>query len=247
MATGGACGGTLAEQPGSGDAGDGGDADARRVHKDAAPTDDSSDDGDGDDGGLPPCMGGSCPSPGDVSGFSPTWKPPTGAHQGKCSPALIDQFYQDCLSTNGGQTCTSFGSGSDPAHQACAACIMSQFGDAQWGPLVYSANLIDTNEAGCIALLDPSLLTCAQAVEADMECQHAACDPVCGGGSDSTFDQWVTCSAAANACGSVCASYFAAADCVKKIAASTSPAKPCLVGQTFADFYYATAGVFCGN
>jgi hypothetical protein len=162
-----------------------------------------------------------------------------------CTPGLIDQYYQDCLSTNGSQQCTSFGPNADAAHMACAQCIGSQFSDAHWGPLVYSQNVIDTNGAGCIALLDPSLIDCAKAVEADMECQHAACDPVCGIGTAAGFDDWVTCTAAANACG--CTSYFAAADCVKKIASSSSPARPCLVGQTFVDFYYATVAVFCGN
>jgi hypothetical protein len=244
-ATAGACGGSIADDSLTpGDAGDAGGDVHRLPHHDAAPPQDASDDG-GDDGGLPSCMGGSCPSPGDVSGFQPTWKPPTAAHQNVCTPALVDQYYQDCLSVNSPQTCTSFGMGADAAHKACQQCIVSQFTDGQWGPLVYSQNVVDTNSAGCIAVLDPSLTDCAKAVEADMECQHAACDPVCGGGSFSSFDQWVTCTAAANACG--CMSYFAAADCVKKIASSNSPARPCLVGQTFADFYYATAAIFCGK
>jgi hypothetical protein len=199
----------------------------------------------GGDGGPISCSGGACPSPGDVAGFVATWKPPRAIQPGACSGALIDDYYQGCIANGGGGDCSAFGPAGDAAHQACAACLTSPFGDATWGPIVTSANVIETNEAGCIALLDPTAMDCARAVEALDECEHAACDPVCHAGSDATFDDWVRCSAAANGCG--CAPELAATGCVQAIAAGTGPAAACLVGQTFQDFFEVTAAAFCGN
>ncbi|MGA7124255.1 MAG: hypothetical protein WBY94_29405 [Polyangiaceae bacterium] len=191
------------------------------------------------------CGGGACPSPGNVSAFVPTWRPPSGAHQGQCTPALIDEYYQNCLSVGGTQACDAFGGGADQAHQTCAGCISSNFGDPTWGPLVRSGGVVETNGSGCIALVDPSAIDCAKAVQANDECEHAACDPVCRAGSAAAFDQWDQCGAAANTCG--CGSWFAASNCVQDIAADGGLAAQCLVGQTFQDFFSVTAAVFCGN
>jgi hypothetical protein len=191
------------------------------------------------------CSGGACPSPGDVSGFVPTWKPPTGAHRGQCTPALIDEYYQDCLAVGGTQTCAAFGPGTDGPHQACGACIASNFTDPSWGPLVRSPNIVETNGAGCIVLLDPSAIDCAKSVQALAQCEHAACDPVCHAAGTVGFDDWVQCSAASNACG--CKSRLSESDCVKEIVSDGGPAAACLVGQTFQDFFQVTAAVFCGS
>lgn len=199
-----------------------------------------------DDGGVSvSCGGGACPSPGNVSSFTPTWRPPTGAHQGQCTPALIDEYYQNCLSAGGVQACDAFSLGADQAHRACARCVSSNFGDPTLGPLVRSANVLESNGAGCIALLEPSAIDCAKSVQAMDQCEHAACDPVCGAANAMAFDEWDQCAAAANACG--CSSWFAASDCVKEIAADGGPAAQCLVGQTFEDFFSVAASVFCGN
>jgi hypothetical protein len=235
------CGGALYDD-GTTHANDAGDAPYARHdsgHRDVTWTDD----GAGSDDGAIPCDQGVCPSPADVSGFSPAWKPPTGAHQNKCTPQMLDEFFMSCLSTNGTQSCTPFVMG-DAAHQACGQCLQSQFADAAWGPLVYAQDDVETNTAGCIVLLDPSQTDCAKALEALAECQHAGCDNVCGGSSAAGFDLFVRCTSAANTCG--CRSYFDASQCQKEIAAGGGPAAPCLVGQTFEDFYYATAAVFCG-
>jgi hypothetical protein len=191
--------------------------------------------------GLPVCDQGVCPSPSSVAGFAPTWIPPTGAHQNKCTTAMLTEYYQQCLDPTGGQTCTF---GTDPASQACLTCLNSNFTDPVWGPLVAGVGEVGTNTAGCIVLLDPGAMACAQAIEAQDECVHAACDAVCMAGDSSSFDSWVTCSAAANGCG--CEPYFEAADCVKALAGAQSPAAPCLVGQTFEDLYYSVTAVFCG-
>jgi hypothetical protein len=199
----------------------------------------------GGDGGPISCSGGVCPSPADVSAFVATWKPPRTIQPGACSAALISAFYEGCIAAGGGGDCTAFGPGGDAAHQACAACLTSPFANATWGPIVTSANILETNESGCIALLDPSAIDCAKAVQALDECEHAACDPVCHAGTDATFDQWVQCSSAANGCG--CAPELAATACVQGIAAGTGPAARCLVGQTFQDLFEVTATAFCGD
>jgi len=191
--------------------------------------------------GLPVCDQGVCPSPSSVGGFVPTWIPPSGAHQNKCTMAMLTDYYQQCLSTSSAQGCTF---GMDPASQACLSCLDSSFTDPVWGPLVAGVGEIGTNTAGCIVLLDPGAMSCAQAIEAQDECVHAACDNVCTASDPSSFDSWVTCSAAANGCG--CEPYFKAADCVKALAGAQSPAAPCLVGQTFEDLYYSVSAIFCG-
>jgi hypothetical protein len=104
--------------------------------------------------------------------------------------------------------------------------------------------VVESNEAGCIALLDPGALECAKAIEAQTECQHAACDSVCSASSDLGFEQDVQCASAANGCS--CKSWFLAADCTKPIATSGGPASQCLVAQTFEDSYDFVAQVFCG-
>jgi hypothetical protein len=194
--------------------------------------------------GADSCGVGACPLPADVSGFVPQWKPPTGAHQGRCPPSMIDEYYQNCLAIGTSAGCDAFGPAADAAHQACRRCLSRNFGDSVWGPVIESTNKVETNQAGCIFLLDPSSLDCAKAVEAAAECEHAACDPVCGAENATAFDDWIQCSATANAC--ACQSLFAAADCVKQIAADAGAAAPCLVGQTFQDFFVVTAGLFCG-
>ncbi|MGH7435732.1 MAG: hypothetical protein ACRENE_08660 [Polyangiaceae bacterium] len=250
LAVAGGCGGSVVAggSPDDGSPGDAGGFYVVGVMASGADADDgasSEDLGSGDDAGNPTCTGTRCPSPASVSGFVSTWKPPTGAHRGACSPDLIDQFYTECLSPSGDQACASFGTSADAAHAACAQCLKSSYGDSQWAALVYTPWTIDTNGPGCIALTDPTWTACAQAMEADGECAHAACDTVCSGDGSASFDQWVTCSAAANSCG--CAAEFAALDCQKQLLASHSPARACLLAQTFGDSYYAIAPVFCGD
>jgi hypothetical protein len=202
---------------------------------------------DGNEGDTAvPCNGGQCPSPAAVTGFQPMWIPPTGAHQNLCTSTMITQFYEECVSTSGPGTCADFSGDAGAANMACAACLESQYSDAEWGPLVYNAdNIVETNLAGCIAILDPAAQACAQSVESVSECEHAACDPVCNAASDPNFDEWVTCSSAANTCS--CAPSFQAAMCTKMLAVPSSPASPCLIGKDFEDFYYVVAPLFCGN
>jgi hypothetical protein len=158
---------------------------------------------------------------------------------------MIDEYYQNCLAAGGAGSCAAFGPGADATHQSCGKCLSSGFSDATWGPVVHSVNLVETNGAGCIALLDPSALDCVKAAQALEQCEHAACDPVCSASSASAFDDWIQCSTAANACG--CKSWFQASDCIKQIAADGGPAAQCLIGQTFQDFFAVTAAVFCGR
>jgi hypothetical protein len=122
--------------------------------------------------------------------------------------------------------------------------LRSQFTDPQWGPLVFSPGVVQSNEAGCIALLDPGAVECAKNLEAESECAHAACDGVCSASSDVGFAQAIQCTSSANACG--CKSWFRAADCVKGIATGGGPASQCLVAQTFQDSYDFVAQLFCG-
>jgi hypothetical protein len=199
---------------------------------------------DGVDSAIP-CNSGTCPSPSDVTGFQPMWIPPSGAHQGVCTAALIADFYSECLDLNGGQGCADFSPG-DAAHQACASCLRSDYGAAVYGPLIYEPDgIVETNTAGCLALLQPSAQPCALALEAIDECEHAACDPVCNVSTDSNFDQWVACSSLANTC--ACSTYFAQSKCTEGVADDGGAGAQCLVGKTFENYYFTYAALFCGN
>src|SRR5437899_11926485 len=74
-------------------------------------------------------------TPGDVSSFTPTFVPPSGAHQAKCTAAQIDAFYTGCLSSTATQsTCAAFGRDGGAEDRTCAACLLSKPTDATLGP-----------------------------------------------------------------------------------------------------------------
>lgn len=192
-------------------------------------------------------------APGDVTSFTPSFHPPSGAHQAKCTAAQIDAFYTDCLADGAtAATCAPFGKDGGADDHACAACLVSRAGDAAYGPIVVfplsAGSAIETNFAGCVALVDPSAVDCAKKYQAGVECEHAACDAVCRGDDAASFEQYSGCRGAANV--GACNAYTKAGQCALALDADAGDGgatSRCLfAGTTFEALYRAIAPLFCG-
>jgi hypothetical protein len=196
------------------------------------------DDGGGDDGG------GGCPTPADVSGFTPPAYKHAKQSAGACTSAFIDAFYNDCLAANATtQTCAVWGTGADQAHKTCEACLVTASNAAQYGALVEYKGLVSANVAGCMEI-EQGKPTCAMAYQANDLCQHAACDSVCAVTDNASFQLWQQCAQAAEAGG--CKTLATGAACADA-AAEAGPAAACFAGQTFQDLYTAVGNIFCGG
>jgi len=114
--------------------------------------------------------------------FTPMWHPPVGPYAGACMPMQLDSLVADCLSTNATQaSCTNW----TQANQGCFACVVTPLSAQKWGPILYTQSPATGGEAdyanlaGCVALADPMLTNCAQALEAAFTCEVAACIANC--------------------------------------------------------------------
>ena len=211
---------------------------------------------------APPDAGAPC-APGDVASFTPSWHPPSGAHQAKCTTAQMDAFYTGCLSSTATQaTCAPFGKDGGAGDRTCATCLVSRSSDATLGPIVVhplaAGSAQEMNFAGCVALVDPTAVACAKTYQAGVECEHAACDKVCRGDDSAAFDQYMGCRGAANV--GACNAYTKAGQCVFALGAdagdgggagdaggASGATAACLfAGTTFEELYRAIAPLFCG-
>jgi hypothetical protein len=195
------------------------------------------------DGPAPTCNGSGC-SPADVSAFQPVWKPPTAAHQNKCSPAFIDGFYQDCLGANATQASCSiwYGQNADQAHQACAECIVTPETYPKIGPIYSFDNTEDLNFAGCLALMDPSEIGCAQDIQAAHQCSEAACMQRCPIKDGQTWQDYQNCAQLAETtCG--CQSWAKKAECENNVGDAGAG---CFAGNSWHESYSIIVPVFCG-
>src|SRR5262249_16889175 len=119
--------------------------------------------------------GGACVALASVGSFTPSYKPPSGAHQNKCTSQQIDDFHTFCLGTGDGNGCQSFLATAEG--KTCAQCILTQPTAAAYGPLVdhTSEGFVSLNTAGCIALMEPCNEQCAKDITALSQCDDAAC------------------------------------------------------------------------
>ncbi len=129
--------------------------------------------GPGIDGGV----AGSC-SPGDVSQFTPSWKPPVGPHTGDCNDAQLDAVIASCFDpgTSSQKNCNAWFA--DPTNAGCGKCWAGPVTASKWAPFVYAQNPGESNYvnvSGCIALSEPTELQCAQSFQAAFTCGMAAC------------------------------------------------------------------------
>jgi hypothetical protein len=133
---------------------------------------------------IPTNGGAACPSetggcyPHDLSSWSPSWNPPFGAKQGACTDQQITDYYDACRGSNETQAlCTAFGQNVQNA--TCIACMETPVYAAHYGVVVLDMQTNWLNIAGCIALVEPCNLACAQAINGIAQCLTAACEPSC--------------------------------------------------------------------
>jgi hypothetical protein len=190
-----------------------------------------------------------CPTPASVSGWTPpSYHRATGAKQGKCSPDLIDAYWNDCRDPSATkQSCAKWGAQADAAHKTCAQCIESGSASTKYGPLIFYSNVVTANLAGCIELEDPvNGLGCATLIQQKDACVHAACDTVCAVTDDASFQAWGQCDDAALA--GACKAYVDKASACADAEQDAGTATACFGGDTgFRDYYDAIVPVFCGG
>jgi hypothetical protein len=199
------------------------------------------------DGGLSSC------TPGDVSGFSTSWHPPT-APQSRCTDAELDQLVASCFAGTSTQTaCSAF----RLASPLCWSCVVTYESDPTWGPIVVLSPMMGTygNFPGCLAMEtgDESATGCAAKAQAEEVCAEVACSgPNCP-------DRTTADSNAINGCevesvlDGGCAPYGAPADdCVSALLADGGQGATAVHlcrFDTYGDYvtyFRALGGIFCG-
>jgi len=175
----------------------------------------------------------------------PDYHQPDMAQPMACTAAMIGDFYSSCLSPVATQaTCSqNWGSSEDAAHQTCQSCLVTDSQQPTWGALVNFGPTVSLNVGGCIQLLDPSQMGCAQAVQQADACEHQACDVKCPVSDSASFADYQQCiDAAANG---ECGTYGTAAQCQN--GEDAGPAAACVTGTTFQDLFTSVARAFCGG
>jgi hypothetical protein len=153
---------------------------------------------------------------------------------------MINQIYADCFG-NGTGSCSD----DETNFAACFACIFTDESSSSWGPLVtvsnHNGDIAQVNIAGCVALLEPCNVPCAQAYEYAFQCETQACGNNCVNSSQTRYED---CTTTADNCG--CQSYFDPAQCVANISGSTHPAATCTTQSSFEGYFDVIVPLFCG-
>jgi hypothetical protein len=137
------------------------------------------------------------------------------------------QCLDDAATTLNPASCDEWSGKISATDQACLSCLSSNETDAQYGPLVLLPTELMVNLPGCIALAEGKVdgSGCGGKLQADEQCQNAACLPTCPTSSPSQVTAEGACEQAANVvssdggAGGVCASYAAPAECAGAIQA----------------------------
>lgn len=177
--------------------------------------------------------------PAATTGFSPVKITPLALHA--CTDAQIQGVVSQCFdpSLPDNTACKTWRA--DPANQACLdSCIVTSIDAGAWGPLVKVTNpgVLEFYDLGaCVATFDPSPAgqACADALNAEFQCEQFACAGNCPIPADAGAADLVPAEIAFQNCtlaagSGPCASYLkAVTDCVGTIPAS-SPQKLCVDG-----------------
>jgi hypothetical protein len=100
------------------------------------------------------------------------------------------------------------------------------------------------NQPGCLALIEPSQTGCAEAAEAQIECEHAACDASCPVSDDPSYEAWEQCVAQADE--GICAGYDGACLDVATSTDGGDAGGAACAGTDFGTAFMNVAMVFCG-
>lgn len=168
---------------------------------------------------------------------------PTGACLGADGGELWDEFYAACLGpAKTPDDCTTFKQ--TPANAACAACILTPYTAAELGPILNFGEFVGANVAGCIEITDPSHPSCPKAVQAQSDCEIAACQANCPVSSPTSLAARQNCATEADGAG--CASFLMMAATCQAAEVDAGLASPCMNGG-FMEFYDAVVPLFCGQ
>ncbi|MGO9714781.1 MAG: hypothetical protein ACLQBL_38400 [Polyangiaceae bacterium] len=218
------------------------------------------------DAGLPTLDSGPLPvcAPGPVTSFTPTWHPPR-TPTSSCTSTQIDSYLEcldDAATMSNPPSCAEWSGQLSSTDATCLTCLISNETDAQYGPLVLLPTETLINVAGCIALAEGKVdgSGCGGALQADEQCQFAACLPSCVTDTTSQIAAAVACEAQANTVGvdaganGVCATYATKASCAASMELGVDGGTPaeqsCFGGGADAGSnaeFEAVALAFCGS
>ena len=189
----------------------------------------------------PADTGPMCPTPGDVTGFTPPTYVP--AKRGTvCNSGQVSGYVTNCWMMGG--MCQPF----KTANPACVACMesnrkdpMTAQNDATFGPVYIGNGLGFLNIGGCIEVLGE--LNCAKATQALAFCTYEACDTVCSIPPE-TSTNYNTCTT--KAATTKCSMYNTAvtAACVGDAAAAATTCRP---SGSFQAALVTYGNLFCGG
>jgi hypothetical protein len=128
-----------------------------------------------------------CPTPLDVSGFTPDTLPaPNGKHQNECMQAQLDLYHKCVGQPQDMAACMQIQAVAKTTFEACLSCLETRLMDATWGPLVcLDSTTCHLNVEGCVNLATgmTGMTSCGQLLHASYGCQRAACEMQCSGDS----------------------------------------------------------------
>lgn len=192
---------------------------------------------------APPDNQPMCPTPGDVSKYTPGPLVQPRPASDACSPAQVQGYFDQCRNLQSTQmACDAW----KAQNATCTSCIESKKSDMTHGALVLAGGITFLDVAGCLALLGD--MPCAKAYQDAQECEATACDALCpvtdffAPDHATTLGDWQKCSQAAAT--TVCASYETkvAQACVKD---AGTAAGVCLSFTNFQNGYALYAKTFC--
>ena len=200
--------------------------------------------------GEPSSGGIACPASGTTcypqneTAFSSTWVPPL-PRLGQCTSTQITDFYTSCLGgTASDAACGAWTDAS--ANATCLGCLKTPSTATAYGALIqFSGDVVELNEAGCVALAEPCNLECAKAWLAGIECREAACTS----SECADQDDLIECTMTAETC-TACEAYTQAGGCMTQLTGPDHPAGAlCAIGSENAvtlDDYTSLATFMCG-
>jgi hypothetical protein len=173
-------------------------------------------------------------APADMSDWVAPAYVPARAPENVCTDALIRRYAADCLSSS---DCSAFEAGGD--YVACGDCLSpTPVRDAEYGPLLLSGVIRETNFAGCIELLGET--ECAVHQQDKSRCEDEACATNCPVSDADSLDLYRECKEQARS--GVCSAYHEAAVCI------TDPAHvEACGGADFEESLVSIGRVFCGG
>jgi hypothetical protein len=189
-----------------------------------------------------------CVTPVDLNAGS-MWKPPPYKHARVQANACTDQEIMGwdaaCISgASVSTTCVPY----ETAHATCTSCLISMSSAATWGPLVsWPTGVYTANTSGCMEIVDPSG-TCAASAQANEQCGHAACDPVCTGITPSAIGLRDQCVRMVKQAGGECLTFAQASLCLSTDGAAPPAISACnSSGGGFEADFLKIAPRFCGS